>query len=94
MVRDLRGVVEREKAAIGLFVTLAEPTKPMREEAVKAGYYISPSGANFPKLQVLSVKGLVDQTERPKYPADLAAGGHTFKKAGVEQGTSEQKKLF
>jgi DNA modification methylase len=94
MVRDLRGVLEREKAAIGLFVTLADPTKPMREEAVKAGYYTSPSGANFPKLQVLSVKGLLDHTERPKYPADLAAGGHTFKKAAIDHGTSEQSKLF
>jgi len=94
MVRDLRGVIEREKAAIGLFVTLAEGTKPMNEEAVKAGYYTSPSGASFPKLQVLTVRGLLDGTERPRYPADLAAGGHTFRKAAVDQGTADQGKLF
>lgn len=94
MIRDLRGVVEREKAAIGLFVMLAEPTKPMKEEAVKAGYYTSPSGANFPKLQVLTIKGLLDGTERAKYPADLAAGGHTFKKAAVDHGVADQGSLF
>jgi DNA modification methylase len=94
MVRDLRGVVEREKAAVGLFVTLTAPTKPMKEEAVKAGYYTSPSGANFPKLQILTVEGLLDGSDRPKYPADLAAGGHTFKKAVLDQGTADQGSLF
>lgn len=93
MVRDLRGVVEREKAAIGLFVTLADATKPMREEAVKAVYYTTQSGVNFPKLQILTVNGLLKGTDRARYP-DLSAGGHTFKKAAVEQGTSDQGKLF
>jgi DNA modification methylase len=93
MVRDLRGVVERDKAAIGLFVTLADATKPMKEEAVKAGYYAAPNGTNFPKLQVLTVKGLLDGTDRARYP-DLSAGGHTFKKATVDQGTADQGKLF
>ncbi|EQD49187.1 DNA methyltransferase, partial [mine drainage metagenome] len=35
MVRDLAHVVAREKAEIGLFVTLADPSKPMLIEAVK-----------------------------------------------------------
>ena len=30
MIRDLGHVVEREKAAMGLFVTLTPPTQPMR----------------------------------------------------------------
>ena len=63
------------------------------EEAVKAGYYTAPNGTNFPKLQVLTVKGLLDGTERARYP-DLSAGGHTFKKAAVDQGTADQGKLF
>ena len=45
------------------------------------------------KLQVLTIKGLLDETDRARYP-DLAAGGHTFKKATVEQGTIERGKLF
>jgi DNA modification methylase len=44
-VRDLRGVVEREKAAIGVLLSLDEPTKPMRTEAASAGFYASPWGA-------------------------------------------------
>ena len=42
MIRELGHVVEREKAAIGLFVTLTPPTKPMQTEALSAGYYQSP----------------------------------------------------
>ena len=49
MVKDLIATVEREKAEIGLFVTLAEPTKPMVTEAVSAGFYESPKG-QVPKI--------------------------------------------
>ena len=41
-VRDLRGVIEREKAEIGVLLTLEEPTKPMRAEAASAGCYKQP----------------------------------------------------
>lgn len=54
MVRDLRGVVERDKAAIGVFLCLAEPTKGMREEASKAGFY-KYGQQSVPKLQLLTV---------------------------------------
>lgn len=94
MVRDLAHVVAREKAEIGLFVTLAEPSKPMDVEAVKEGFYTSPAtGAEFPRIQVLTIKGLLDGSERARYP-DLAQGGHTFKKARREQGKADQAGLF
>ena len=32
-VRDLRGVVEKEKASIGLLITMEDPTAPMRKES-------------------------------------------------------------
>ncbi len=81
MVRDLRATVEREKAAIGIFVTLAAPTSPMLVEASSAGWYESPTNeANFPRLQILTIEGLLSGTEAPRYP-DLARGSHTFKKA-------------
>jgi len=41
----------------------------------------------------LTVKGLLAGTDRARYP-DLSAGGHTFKKAAVDQGTVDQGKLF
>lgn len=93
MIRDLRGVVEREKAAIGLFITLTEPTKPMKDEAVKAGFFTSAADVVFPKLQILTVEGLLTGQQRARYP-DLSAGGVTFKKAGLEHGTAEQADLF
>lgn len=94
MVRDLAHVVEREKAEIGLFVTLADATRPMREEAVKTGFYESPvTGAAFPKVQILTIAGLMEGKERAQFP-DLSAGGVTFKKAKVEEKVTEQKGLF
>lgn len=93
MIRDLGHVVEREKAAIGIFLTLAEPTKPMMQEAVKAGYYTSQGGTSFPKIQILTIKGLLEESDRPKYP-DLMFGGLTFKRAGVERKDIEQGKMF
>ena len=38
-VRDLRGTVEREDAAIGVLITLEPPTSAMEQEAVTAGFY-------------------------------------------------------
>jgi hypothetical protein len=58
-VRDLRGVVERENAAIGVLLTLKEPTKAMRTEAASAGFYESPWGQH-PKLQIVTVGDLLD----------------------------------
>lgn len=93
MIRDLGHVVQRERAEIGLFVTLADPTEPMKKEAASAGLYRSPAGASFPRLQILTVYGLLGGTERARFP-DLTAGGHTFKKAQLEYGTAAQDDLF
>ena len=49
-VRDLRGVVEREQAALGVLLTLNAPTQPMRTEAASAGFYASPWGQH-PRVQ-------------------------------------------
>ena len=38
-VRDLRGVIEREKAEIGVLISMEPPTKPMLKEAAEAGLY-------------------------------------------------------
>jgi DNA modification methylase len=53
MLRDLRGVIEREKAKLGIFLTLAEPTKPMRAEAAAAGM-ADLEGVICPKIQILT----------------------------------------
>lgn len=73
MIRDLAHVVEREEAAIGLFVTLAEPTKPMRKEATECGFYKSEAYGNktFPKIQILTVADLLTGQTRADYPTGL-----------------------
>jgi len=83
MVKDLIATVQREGAAIGLFVTLAKPTKPMLTEALNAGLYESPLGTSFQKIQVLTVEGLLNGTESAAYP-DLSKGSLSFRKAGPE----------
>lgn len=58
-LRDLRGVVQREQAQIGVLISLQIPTKPMRTEAASAGIYVSPWG-NHPILQLLTIADLFD----------------------------------
>jgi len=88
MIRDMGHVVDREKAKIGVFITLAEPTKPMLIEAIKAGFYETPYG-KFPKLQILTIEELF-AGKKPLMPwVDPSA----FKKAGVED-TSQQHTSF
>ena len=68
-IRDLKGVLAREKAAIGLFITLKPPTGPMRKEAAAAGFY-QPShfrGHTFPRVQILTIEELLAGTE-VEYP--------------------------
>jgi site-specific DNA-methyltransferase (adenine-specific) len=60
-VRDLRGVIDREKAAIGVLISMETPTQPMEAEAVSAGYYEWPwTGDKFPRLQLLTIAELLD----------------------------------
>jgi site-specific DNA-methyltransferase (adenine-specific) len=66
MVRDLWGVIEREKAAAGLFVTLHEPTRPMIVEAAKAGFY-EVDDYRFPRIQILTVEELLG-SRKPDLP--------------------------
>jgi len=59
-VRDLRGTVERENAAIGVFITLETPSKEMITEAVSAGYYHSPGwNVDYQRIQVLTIAELL-----------------------------------
>lgn len=90
MVKDLIATVDREKAKIGVFVTLAEPTRPMEREAVTAGFYQTDYG-KFPKIQILTIEDLFDG-KKPLMPwLDPA----TFKKAAREDmSAGRQEKLI
>lgn len=92
MVKDLIATIARQKAEIGLFVTLNPPTKPMIAEAAAAGFYIGPTG-QFPKIQIIEIEGLILRTATARYP-HLDAGSLTFKKAAIEHGEDKQTDLF
>jgi hypothetical protein len=77
-VRDLRGVIERDKAEIGVFLCFEQPTKPMLKEAAEAGFYKSSDGTSYPRLQILTVQQLLNG-QQPQYP--LHRRDATFKKA-------------
>lgn len=90
-IRDLVGVLDREKAVIGIFITLQPPTKDMLKEAVGAGFYQSHWG-NFPRLQILTVEELLQGQATALYPRMNAA---TFKRAARQRRTQgEQGGLF
>jgi DNA modification methylase len=78
-VRDLRGVLEREKAEIGVFISFEEPTKPMLKEAAEAGFYKGGplDQLVYPRIQILTIQQVIDGRQ-PEYPARRDA---TFKKA-------------
>ena len=76
-VRDLRGTMDREGAAIGVFITLEEPSRDMLREAAGSGIYHSPGwNQDYPRIQVFTVAQLM-AGERPNMPPAFG----TFKQA-------------
>lgn len=90
-VRDLVGTVEREGAALGIFLTLEEPTRDMITEAVSAGYYESPGwGTTHPRIQIVTVRELLDGARLDMPPSEM-----TFRQAGrVKDEGAGQRGLF
>jgi hypothetical protein len=82
MIRDLRGVIEREGAGIGVFLTLTEPSKPMVTEATGAGLFELPGFAPVPRVQIATIAQAMDLRDRAvRLPARRDDG---FKRASVE----------
>ena len=83
-IRDLKGAVEREKAAIGLFITLELPTQDMLTEALAAGYYESNFwDRRYRKLQILSIRDLLGGDG-----VDMPPQHGTFKQAARHKSTN------
>ncbi|MBK9152794.1 MAG: hypothetical protein IPM25_00925 [Chloracidobacterium sp.] len=65
-------------AAVGVFVTLEPPIKPMIDEAVGAGFYHSPAwNKDYPRLQILTVEGIPNGKQ-----VDMPPTAITFMQAG------------
>ncbi len=87
-IRDLKGVMEREQAMLGIFLTLNKPTREMEKEAASAGIYET-GGQKIPRIQILTAAEVISE-QRPRTPF-----GHTesLKKASRETG-GEQGELI
>lgn len=89
-IRDLKGTVEREKAALGVFVTLEAASKDMQTEAVQAGFYKSPGwDKDYPRLQIMTIEDLLHGAEVKMPPAY-----GTFKQAPREGPSAIQPGLL
>jgi hypothetical protein len=60
-VRDLKGVLEREDAPIGVLLTMKPATREMKTEAASAGTYASETwGKSYPRLQILTIADVLN----------------------------------
>jgi hypothetical protein len=91
MLGSVVGTIEREKAAIGVFITLETPTRDMNTEALSAGTYQSALyGTTHRKIQILTIADLLSGQR-----IDMPPQHGTFKQAGRAQSKSgEQLGLF
>ena len=88
-VRDLRGVIEREKAEIGVLISMEPATKPMQKEAAQAGFYRPPGLADkYPRIQILSIAELLvgKKIDYPRFALDA-----TYKKAPRSRKAAEEQ---
>jgi site-specific DNA-methyltransferase (adenine-specific) len=91
-VRDLLGTIERERAAMGVLITLEEPTRDMLTDAADAGRYRSEFwGRDYPRIQVLTIEQLFGGKR-----VDMPTPYGTFKQAPRVNNNpgAEQNKLF
>ena len=86
-IRDLIGVLEREKAEIGVYLSLEEASKPMRAEAAQAGFYHSETwNRDYPRVQILTIAELLDGKQIDMPPIQQV--NKTFRRARREKGSA------
>jgi len=92
-IRDLKGVLEREKAPIGVLITLEEPSRPMLQESAAGGFYEPEHfpGHQYPRIQMLTIKELLEGKEA-QYPRMAPAA--TFKRAQRHRRSTEDQQKF
>jgi site-specific DNA-methyltransferase (adenine-specific) len=89
-IRDLIGVLEREKAEIGVYLSLEEASKPMRAEAAQAGFYHSETwNRDYPRVQILTIAELLEGKQIDMPPIQQV--NQTFKRATRQKGKSGEQ---
>jgi site-specific DNA-methyltransferase (adenine-specific) len=93
-IRDLKGTLDREQAAIGLFITLEEPTSHMKQEAATAGLWHSNVwNRDYPRIQIHSINDLLEKGRKPDLPAFVHAPYQKAERID-NQLAAEQQPLF
>ena len=93
-VRALNHVREREKADIGLLISLHNPTAKMKADAASAGIYHGGADGQtqYPRIQLLTIEGLLSGVQRAEHPDYVK--NVNFKKAKKEVVKQQTKDLF
>lgn len=76
-IRDLRGVLEREKNSdLAGFISLREPSKEMKREAVEAGVFMH-NDVKYPRIQLLTVREILEEKRQFMTPTKIGARSNT-----------------
>ena len=106
-MRALMAVREREAAEMAFLIALEPPTAGMVKDAASAGFYQSATGKKYPRLQLLTIEGLMNGSQLlarshlpPLVPCAAASAEHpdaapvNFKQAKKEATTGQQGELL
>ncbi|MBF8267765.1 MAG: methylase, partial [Dehalococcoidia bacterium] len=86
LIRDLAGTVGDDK--LGIFITLEEPTEPMKAAALAAGLYHNPlMNTHHPRIQIMTIAELLEgkSPNLPPHRPGWERGAHIGQ--NVRQGT-------
>lgn len=71
-IRDLHGTMTREKAALGIFITLKKPTKDMLQEAKTCGlYHHKIMGCSYDKIAIVTIQDMIENGLRLHVPLSM-----------------------
>lgn len=84
-MRDFGHVIETNQALLGVFVCFHR-TKDMQVEAEKLGFASAPSGRKVPRMQIVTIKELLEEKKRP----DIPEGWTPRRPSGVGKPTGRQ----
>lgn len=82
-IRELGGMIGKNNVEICLLLTLEEPSKKMVADALSYGEYEYPNGKKFPRIQILTIKELLEG-KKPLF-LDYGNGSAMPKKARREE---------
>jgi len=90
-VRDFASVIKDNKALLGLMISMREPTREMQLVCEQQGYADWPAEKKYPKLQIRTVKDLL---EDPRQPFEIPDHARAPRQEGVGKRAGEQRGLF